>query len=65
MATQISTPSERYREQHVYCPNCGSSAQRWSSASVIHTECPVCDYRLIFNASAAIVLEAYYPGTFR
>jgi hypothetical protein len=58
----------------IYCPNCGSLAQRHlfdegaaicqscPDQQVSQTECPSCDYLLVMCWKNGKVLEAYAPG---
>ncbi|HLP88741.1 MAG TPA: replication restart DNA helicase PriA [Nostocaceae cyanobacterium] len=48
----------------IYCPNCGSSAERRyiSHSQTTHTQCPSCDYLMIICTRTGRVVEAYAPG---
>nr|WP_242059902.1 replication restart DNA helicase PriA [Oscillatoria sp. FACHB-1407] len=50
--------------QSIYCPNCGSSAERHylSARAMVRTQCPSCDYLLITCSHTGNVVEAYAPG---
>ncbi len=52
--------------QKVYCPNCGSSAQRiyCQNTHLTQTQCPVCDYLMISCSRTGRVVEAYAPGIY-
>ncbi|MEA5421474.1 replication restart DNA helicase PriA [Spirulina sp. CCNP1310] len=52
------------RIEKIYCPNCGSHAEkRYSSKhNTIQVECPACDYFLLSCAQTGNVREAYAPG---
>ncbi len=50
--------------QVIYCPNCGSHAEReyLNERNVVRTECSSCDYLMVLNADTAQVVEAFAPG---
>lgn len=52
------------KKQAIYCPNCGSSAERHyiSSNQIVRTQCPSCDYLMIMCSQTNRVIEAYAPG---
>ncbi len=46
----------------VRCPNCGSLAERYYSATQQRLQCDHCDYLLTTCAQTGRVIEAYAPG---
>lgn len=48
----------------IYCPNCGSLAERHHLASshLTRTQCEVCDYLMVTCDRTGRVIEAYAPG---
>jgi len=46
----------------VRCPNCGSLAERYSSATQQKLQCDHCDYLMTTCAQTGRVIEAYAPG---
>lgn len=50
--------------QEIYCPNCGSSAERHYLLAnhITRTQCGACDYLLITCSRTGNVVEAYAPG---
>ncbi|MDX2212532.1 MAG: hypothetical protein SFY66_04505 [Oculatellaceae cyanobacterium bins.114] len=50
--------------QKIYCPNCGSSAERHYLLTnhMVRTQCSTCDYLLITCSRTGNVIEAYAPG---
>ncbi|MEQ9484639.1 replication restart DNA helicase PriA [Coleofasciculus sp. F4-SAH-05] len=53
-------------KQEIYCPNCGSKAQReyCFKTNLSNTQCPACDYLMINCFRTGKVLEAYAPGLY-
>jgi ribosomal protein S27E len=54
----LSTPTLEV----VRCPNCGSLAERYYSATQQRLQCDHCDYLLTTCAKTGRVIEAYAPG---
>lgn len=52
--------------QEIYCPNCGSQAERqyFVETHITQTQCPVCDYLMINCSRTGRVLEAHAPGIY-
>ncbi|MFN6564437.1 MAG: zinc ribbon domain-containing protein [Nostoc sp. ChiSLP01] len=50
--------------QNIYCPNCGSKAERYfiTDNELTRTQCPSCDYLMISCTRTGKVVEAYAPG---
>lgn len=50
--------------QKIYCPNCGSGAERHyiSDSDLTRTQCHSCDYLMICCTKTGRVIEAYAPG---
>jgi hypothetical protein len=50
--------------QKIYCPNCGSNAERHylSESELTRTQCRSCDYLMINCTRTGRVIEAYAPG---
>jgi len=50
--------------QKIYCPNCGSQAERYfiTDNELTRTQCPSCDYLMISCTRTGKVIEAYAPG---
>ncbi len=50
--------------QKIYCPNCGSDAERYylSESELTRTQCRSCDYLMISCTRTGRVIEAYAPG---
>ncbi|MEH2070678.1 MAG: replication restart DNA helicase PriA [Nostoc sp.] len=50
--------------QKIYCPNCGSQAERYyiTDNHLTRTQCPSCDYLMISCTLTGKVIEAYAPG---
>ncbi|AFY47674.1 hypothetical protein Nos7524_1809 [Nostoc sp. PCC 7524] len=48
----------------IYCPNCGSEAERHyiSDSQLTRTQCHNCDYLMISCTLTGRVIEAYAPG---
>jgi ribosomal protein S27E len=46
----------------VRCPNCGSLAERYYSATQQRLQCDHCDYLMATCAKTGRVIEAYAPG---
>ncbi len=54
------------KTQKIYCPNCGSDAQRhyYRYNKITKTTCPVCDYLMVNCSQTGKVLESYAPGIY-
>ncbi|MFN6487059.1 MULTISPECIES: replication restart DNA helicase PriA [unclassified Nostoc] len=52
--------------QKIYCPNCGSQAERYyiSDSQLTRTQCSSCDYLMISCTRTGKVIEAYAPGIY-
>ena len=52
--------------QKIYCPNCGSNAERYYiyDSQLTRTQCPSCDYLMISCTRTGKVIEAYAPGIY-
>lgn len=50
--------------QAIYCPNCGSQAERHHllNLQLTRTQCSSCDYLMITCVKTGRVIEAYAPG---
>ncbi|MDZ7967965.1 MULTISPECIES: replication restart DNA helicase PriA [unclassified Nostoc] len=52
--------------QKIYCPNCGSQAERYYifDSQLTRTQCSSCDYLMISCTRTGKVIEAYAPGIY-
>ncbi|MBF2008634.1 replication restart DNA helicase PriA [Chlorogloeopsis fritschii PCC 9212] len=52
--------------QTIYCPNCGSKAERHYifDRQLTRTQCQRCDYLMVCCTRTGKVIEAYAPGIY-
>jgi len=60
----MKTIQEKKTIQAIYCPNCGSPAERQyiHVHQLIQTQCPTCDYFMVTCSHTGKVIEAHAPG---
>jgi len=64
--SEVETDHNKATVQQIYCPNCGSHAERHylPKTTLVRVQCAHCDYLMVSCTSTGSVLEAYAPGIY-